>query len=176
MAKIIGIDLGTTNSVVAVMEGGEPKVIPSAEGSNLVPSIVAVNPKTSERMVGQVAKRQAITNSENTIFSIKRLMGRKFKDSPRAERLVHVLEVGTSMGRVLDEATTANGVQIVIGGDDKFNDMQDVSLILSRYGVQNGATGVLAVLGPLRMPYSRAISTVRYVASVMDGLVEWIYK
>src|SRR5437870_4757844 len=81
MAKIIGIDLGTTNSVVAVMEGGEPKVIPSAEGSNLVPSIVAVNPKTSERMVGQVAKRQAITNSENTIFSIKRLMGRKLKDA-----------------------------------------------------------------------------------------------
>ncbi|MBI5878269.1 MAG: molecular chaperone DnaK [Chloroflexi bacterium] len=81
MGKIIGIDLGTTNSVVAVMEGGEPKVIPSAEGSNLVPSIVAVNPKSGERMVGQVAKRQAITNSENTIFSIKRLMGRKFKDA-----------------------------------------------------------------------------------------------
>ncbi|MEP7200037.1 MAG: molecular chaperone DnaK [Chloroflexota bacterium] len=81
MGKIIGIDLGTTNSVVAVMEGGEPKVIPSAEGSNLVPSIVAVNPKTGERMVGQVAKRQAITNSENTIFSVKRLMGRKFKDA-----------------------------------------------------------------------------------------------
>ena len=81
MSKIIGIDLGTTNSVVAVMEGGEPKVIPSAEGSNLVPSIVAVNPKTGERMVGQVAKRQAITNSENTIYSVKRLMGRKFKDA-----------------------------------------------------------------------------------------------
>src|SRR5205814_9495565 len=81
MGKIIGIDLGTTNSVVAVMEGGEPKVIPSAEGSNLIPSIVAVNPKTGERMVGQVAKRQAITNSENTIFSVKRLMGRKFKDA-----------------------------------------------------------------------------------------------
>jgi heat-inducible transcriptional repressor len=80
------------------------------------------------------------------------------------------------MGRVLDEATAANGVQIVIGGDDKFNDMQDVSLILSRYGVEHEAIGVLAVLGPLRMPYGRAISTVRYVASVMDGLVEWIYK
>ena len=100
----------------------------------------------------------------------------EFRESLRAERLVHVLEVGTSMGRVLDEATSAHGVQIVIGGDDKFNDMQDVSLILSRYGVENEATGVLAVLGPLRMPYSRAISTVRYVASVMDGLVEWIYK
>src|SRR5512143_1817377 len=90
MGKIIGIDLGTTNSVVAVMEGGEPKVIPSAEGSNLVPSIVAVTPKSGERMVGQVAKRQAITNSENTIFSIKRLMGRKFRD-PEVQRDTKVL-------------------------------------------------------------------------------------
>ncbi len=80
MARIIGIDLGTTNSVVAVMEGGEPTVIPTAEGSNLCPSVVAVNPKTGERMVGQVARRQAITNPENTVFSIKRLMGRKFDD------------------------------------------------------------------------------------------------
>ncbi len=81
MAKIIGIDLGTTNSVVAVMEGGEPTVITTAEGSRLCPSVVAVNPKTGERMVGQVARRQAITNPENTIFSIKRLMGRKFSDA-----------------------------------------------------------------------------------------------
>jgi molecular chaperone DnaK len=81
MGKIIGIDLGTTNSVVAVMEGGEPTVIPSAEGSRLIPSIVAVNPKTGERMVGQVAKRQAVTNPENTIFSVKRFMGRKFTDA-----------------------------------------------------------------------------------------------
>ena len=80
MNKIIGIDLGTTNSVVAVMEGGEPIVIPTREGGRLCPSVVAVNPKTGERMVGQVAKRQAITNPENTIFSIKRLMGRKFSD------------------------------------------------------------------------------------------------
>nr|NIV39242.1 Hsp70 family protein [Anaerolineae bacterium] len=81
MAKIIGIDLGTTNSVCAVMEGGEPTVIPSAEGGRLFPSVVAVNPKTNERMVGQVARRQAITNPDNTIFSIKRLMGRKFTDA-----------------------------------------------------------------------------------------------
>jgi len=81
MAKIIGIDLGTTNSVVAVMEGGEPTVITTAEGSRLCPSVVAVNPKTGERMVGQVARRQAITNPENTIFSIKRLMGRRFNDA-----------------------------------------------------------------------------------------------
>jgi molecular chaperone DnaK len=80
MAKIIGIDLGTTNSVCAVMEGGEPTIIPSAEGGRLFPSVVAVNPKTGERMVGQVARRQAITNPENTIFSIKRLMGRKYTD------------------------------------------------------------------------------------------------
>ncbi len=80
MAKIIGIDLGTTNSVVAVMEGGEPTVIPTSEGSRLCPSVVAVNPKTGERMVGQVAKRQAITNPDNTIYSIKRFMGRKYND------------------------------------------------------------------------------------------------
>ncbi len=80
MSKIIGIDLGTTNSVVAIMEGGEPTVITSAEGGRLVPSVVAVNPKTNERMVGQVARRQAITNPEGTIYSVKRFMGRKFDD------------------------------------------------------------------------------------------------
>jgi len=81
MGKIIGIDLGTTNSVVAIMEGGEPVVITSSEGSRLIPSVVAVNPKTSERMVGQVARRQAVLNPENTVFSIKRFMGRKFSDA-----------------------------------------------------------------------------------------------
>jgi len=79
MGKIIGIDLGTTNSVAAVMVGGEPVVIPSAEGERLVPSVVAVN-KNGERLVGRVARNQAITNPENTIFSIKRFMGRKFDD------------------------------------------------------------------------------------------------
>jgi len=84
MAKIIGIDLGTTNSVAAVMQGGEPIVIPSAEGERLVPSVVAVN-KNHERLVGRVARNQAITNPQNTIFSIKRFMGRKFGD-PEVER------------------------------------------------------------------------------------------
>lgn len=79
MAKIIGIDLGTTNSVAAVMSGGEPVVIPSAEGERLVPSVVALN-KNGERLVGRVARNQAITNPQNTIFSIKRLMGGKFSD------------------------------------------------------------------------------------------------
>jgi len=79
MGKIIGIDLGTTNSCVAVMEGGEPKVIPNEEGARTTPSIVAFS-KSGERLVGQVAKRQAITNPENTIFSIKRFMGRRFNE------------------------------------------------------------------------------------------------
>ena len=79
MAKIIGIDLGTTNSCVAVLEGGEPKVIPNEEGSRTTPSIVAFS-KSGERLVGQVAKRQAITNPENTIFSIKRFMGRRYDE------------------------------------------------------------------------------------------------
>jgi molecular chaperone DnaK len=79
MAKILGIDLGTTNSVMAVMEGGEPKVIPNAEGANLTPSVVAMT-KSGERLVGQVARRQAITNPENTIFSVKRFMGRRFSE------------------------------------------------------------------------------------------------
>ena len=79
MSKIIGIDLGTTNSVVAVMEGGKPHVITNPEGSRITPSVVAVNDK-GERMVGQVAKRQAVTNPENTIYSTKRFMGRKFNE------------------------------------------------------------------------------------------------
>jgi len=80
MSRIIGIDLGTTNSVVAVMEGGEPTVISSSEGGRLIPSVVAMNPKTGERLVGQVARRQAIVNPDNTVFSIKRFMGRKHSD------------------------------------------------------------------------------------------------
>lgn len=80
MAKVIGIDLGTTNSVVAVMEAGEPVVISNAEGNRLTPSIVSMS-KTGERMVGQVAKRQAVVNPENTIFSVKRFMGRKLNDT-----------------------------------------------------------------------------------------------
>jgi molecular chaperone DnaK len=84
MAKVIGIDLGTTNSCVAVIEGGEPTVIPNTEGGRTTPSVVAVS-KSGERLVGTVAKRQAITNPDNTVYSIKRLMGRRF-DDPEVER------------------------------------------------------------------------------------------
>ena len=87
MAKIIGIDLGTTNSVVAVMEGGEPKVIPNEEGGRTTPSVVGFT-KTGERLVGQVAKRQAITNPENTVFSIKRFMGRRYDEVSEEMKMV----------------------------------------------------------------------------------------
>ncbi len=108
MGRIIGIDLGTTNSVVAVIEGGEPVVIPSSEGSNLVPSVVATNPKTGERLVGKIARNQAVVNPENTIFSVKRFMGRKYKDK----------EVQEAMTRMPYHVSAApNGdVRITMGG------------------------------------------------------------
>lgn len=107
MSKIIGIDLGTTNSVVAVMEGGEPIVIPSAEGERTVPSVVAIN-ANGERIVGRSARNQAIINPTNTIFSIKRFMGRKFNDP----------EVQRTLTRVPYKVTEApNGdVRVMMGG------------------------------------------------------------
>ena len=110
MGKIIGIDLGTTNSVVAIMEGGEPTVIASAEGGRLIPSVVAVNPKNGERIVGQVAKRQAVTNAENTIFSVKRFMGRKFSDAEvqRALKVVPYKVVAAPNG----------DVRVIMGGKE----------------------------------------------------------
>ncbi|MEK7853449.1 MAG: Hsp70 family protein, partial [candidate division NC10 bacterium] len=97
MSKVIGIDLGTTNSVVAVMEGGEPVVIANQEGGRLTPSVVAFT-KDGERLVGQVAKRQAITNSENTIFSIKRFMGRRYEEVQHEIKLVPYRVVHTPNG------------------------------------------------------------------------------
>jgi len=87
MSKIIGIDLGTTNSVVAVMEGGQPVVIPNQEGGRTTPSVVGFA-KSGERLVGQVAKRQAVTNPENTVYSIKRFMGRRFDEVAEEMKLV----------------------------------------------------------------------------------------
>ena len=89
MGKIIGIDLGTTNSCVALMEGGEAKVITNQEGSRTTPSVVAVT-DSGERLVGQVAKRQAITNPTNTVFAVKRLIGRKF-NAPEVQNDVKIL-------------------------------------------------------------------------------------
>src|SRR5574337_1409780 len=89
MAKVIGIDLGTTNSCVSIMEGGEPKVIPNSEGGRTTPSVVAFT-DAGERLVGQIAYRQAITNPDNTIFAVKRLMGRKY-DDPEVQKAMKVL-------------------------------------------------------------------------------------
>src|SRR3954465_13559786 len=87
MATIVGIDLGTTNSVVAVVQGGTPTVIPTAEGGNLCPSVVAFS-KTGEILVGQVAKRNHFVNPENTVYSIKRFMGRRFDDVQQERNMV----------------------------------------------------------------------------------------
>jgi molecular chaperone DnaK len=122
MGKIIGIDLGTTNSVVAVMEGGEPIVIPSAEGERLVPSVVAVN-KNHERLIGRVARNQAVVNPENTVFSIKRFMGRKFNDS----------EVRKAVARIPYKITEApNGdIRVVLDGRE-YSPPEISAMILSK--------------------------------------------
>jgi molecular chaperone DnaK len=104
MSKIIGIDLGTTNSVVAVMEGGEPVVITNPEGSRITPSVVGFT-KSSERLVGQVAKRQAVTNPENTVFSIKRFMGRKYDEVNEEMKMVPYSVVRASNGDVRIKAS-----------------------------------------------------------------------
>src|SRR5918992_6260304 len=97
--KVIGIDLGTTNSVVAVMEGGEPAVIVNQEGARTTPSVVGFT-KDGERLVGQVAKRQAVTNPENTVFSIKRFMGRKFSEVSSEQQRVPYRIVAANNGDV----------------------------------------------------------------------------
>jgi len=107
MARVIGIDLGTTISVMAVMEAGEPTVLENSEGSRLTPSVVAIT-KTGERLVGQLAKRQAVTNPENTVYSIKRLMGRKYED-PEVQRVIKMVSYKITRA--------ANGdVRVVLGG------------------------------------------------------------
>jgi len=103
MGKVIGIDLGTTNSCVAVMEGKEPKVIPNAEGARTTPSIVAFT-KSGEKLVGQPAKRQAVTNSDNTVFSIKRFMGRKHSEVAEEEKLVPFKVDEDDKGNVIVDA------------------------------------------------------------------------
>ncbi len=122
MGKAIGIDLGTTMSAAAVIEGGDPKIIPSSEGGNLVPSMVAIG-KTGERLVGELAKRQSIVNPENTIFSIKRLIGRKFKDSI----------VQSDMERLPYKITEAsNGDCRVLMGGKEYSPQEISAMILQK--------------------------------------------
>src|SRR6266568_147022 len=129
MAKVIGIDLGTTNSVVAVMEAGEPTVLENSEGSRLTPSVVAVT-KSGERLVGQVAKRQAVTNPENTIFSIKRLMGRKY-DDPEVQRTIKTVPYKITRA--------PNGdVRVVMGGRE-YSPPEISAMILQKLKVDTEA-------------------------------------
>jgi len=124
MGKIIGIDLGTTNSVVAVMEGGEPIVIASAEGGRTVPSVVAFT-KTGERLVGQLAKRQAVTNPANTVYSIKRFMGRRWDDP----------EVKHSKGLVpykVDKDSKSDGIKVVLGDGTGYTPPEISAMILQK--------------------------------------------
>jgi len=122
MGKVIGIDLGTTFSAVAVMEAGEPVIIPNAEGGRITPSMVAIG-KNGERLTGQVAKRQAITNSENTIFSIKRLMGRKF-DEPSVEYDRKLLPFKITKA--------ANGDAKVVMGNKEYSPPEISAMILQK--------------------------------------------
>ena len=119
MARSIGIDLGTTNSVVAVIEGGEPTVIPNAEGERLTPSVVAISP-SGERLVGRLARRQAVTNPENTVFSIKRFIGRKFSD-PDVQRDIKLVPYKVS-------AAPNGDVQVTLGG--KAYSPQEISAMI----------------------------------------------
>jgi molecular chaperone DnaK len=123
MSKIIGIDLGTTNSVCGIMEGGEPTVISSSEGGRLFPSVVATNPKSGERMIGQVARRQAITNPDNTIFSIKRFMGRKFSD-PEVKRAIEIVPYKVT--------AAPNGDVRVWMGDKEYSPPEISAMILQK--------------------------------------------
>jgi len=124
MGKIIGIDLGTTNSVVAVMEGGEPTVIPSSEGNRTVPSVVGF-PKTGERVVGQLAKRQAVTNPTNTVYSIKRFMGRRWDDP----------EVQRSKGLVpytVEKDAKSDGIKVALGDGKSYTPPEISAMVLQK--------------------------------------------
>jgi molecular chaperone DnaK len=121
MAKILGIDLGTTNSCMAVMEGGEPVVIENSEGARTTPSIVAFT-KSGERVVGQAAKRQAVTNSQNTIFSIKRFMGRKFEEvQDEAKRVPY---------KIIKASNGDAHVEVQVGGERKAFSPQEISAMI----------------------------------------------
>ncbi|MCY7419927.1 MAG: molecular chaperone DnaK [Chloroflexi bacterium] len=124
MGKIIGIDLGTTNSVVAVMEGGEPVVIPSAEGGRTVPSVVAFS-KAGERLVGQIAKRQAITNPTNTIYSIKRFMGRRW-DDPEVQKSRELVPY------TMEKDTKSDGIKVVVSDGKGYTPPEISAMILQK--------------------------------------------
>src|SRR6201996_1709323 len=121
MAKILGIDLGTTNSCMAILEGSEPQVLENSEGARTTPSVVAFT-RTGERLVGQAAKRQAVTNSRNTVFSVKRLMGRKFSELSEADKRVPYKIVPAGNGDA--------HVEVEFGGERKVYSPQEISAMI----------------------------------------------
>src|SRR5205085_2533241 len=121
MAKILGIDLGTTNSCMSVMEGGEPVVLENSEGARTTPSVVAFS-KTGERLVGQAAKRQAVTNPQNTIFSVKRFMGRKYDEVREEEHRVPY--------KVVKAANGDAHIQVQVGGETKTYSPPEISAMI----------------------------------------------
>jgi len=123
MAKVLGIDLGTTNSVGSVVEAGEPIIVENAEGGRITPSVVAVHPRSGERYVGQMAKRQGVTNPENTVFSVKRLMGRKFDDE-ETQRAAKVLPYKI--------VKASNGDAYVKMGDEDYAPPQIAAMVLQK--------------------------------------------
>ena len=121
MSKILGIDLGTTNSCMAVMEGGESTVLENSEGARTTPSVVAFA-KNGERLVGQAAKRQAVTNPQNTIFSAKRLIGRKFSELTDADKRMPYTIVAASNGDA--------HIQVEVGGEKKTYSPQEIAAMV----------------------------------------------
>jgi molecular chaperone DnaK len=121
MSKILGIDLGTTNSCMAVMEGGEPLVLENSEGARTTPSVVAFT-KTGERLVGQAAKRQAVTNPQNTVFSVKRFMGRKYDEVHEEEHRVPY--------KVVKAANGDAHIQVQVGGETKTFSPPEISAMI----------------------------------------------
>src|SRR6187551_3176772 len=121
MAKVLGIDLGTTNSCMATMEGGDPVVLENSEGARTTPSVVAFT-KNGERLVGQAAKRQAVTNPRNTIFSAKRLIGRKFSELTAADKAVPYEIVAAANGDA--------HIQVEVGGEKKTYSPQEIGAMV----------------------------------------------
>ena len=143
MAKAIGIDLGTTNSAMAVMQAGEPEIIENKEGRRTTPSVVAVNPKTAERFVGELARRQAITNPENTVYSVKRFIGRRF-DDPSVQEDLNRISFNLSVGEAGDTTVVFN---------DKPQSPPEVSAMVLRKLKEDAET-------KLGEPVDRAVITV----------------
>ena len=143
MAKAIGIDLGTTNSAMAVMQAGEPEIIENKEGRRTMPSVVAVNPKTAERFVGELARRQAITNPENTVYSVKRFIGRRF-DDPSVQEDLSRISFNLSVGEAGDTTVVFN---------DKPQSPPEVSAMVLRKLKEDAET-------KLGEPVDRAVITV----------------